>query len=96
MSKFSIGKLVATRRISERIGKDPAFGAFISEIIKRYERCDWGDLPNQDKRMNSKAVKCGGRILAAYIYSDSKSAEVIWIITESDRSVTTVLFRSEY
>lgn len=96
MSKFRIGKLVATRRISERIGKDPAFGSFISEILKRYEKCDWGDLPKPDKRMNSKAVRSGGRILAAYIYSDANSGEVVWVITESDRSVTTVLFRSEY
>ena len=96
MSKFKIGKLVATRKVSERIGKDPAFGAFVSESIRRYEKCDWGDLPKPDKRMNSKAVKEGGRILAAYIYSDIHSADAIWIITESDRSVTTVLFRSEY
>lgn len=96
MSKFSLGKLVATKPVSDRMNRDPVFNEFISSILKRYRQGDWGDLPQLDYQMNCRAVKSGGRILAAYIYSDDESGSMVWIITESDRSVTTILFADEY
>lgn len=94
MSKFKLGQLVATRKVAERAETDLDFYDFVCESIRSYISCDWGDTCDEDKRMNDDAVKNGERILAVYI--QRKTGEKIWIITEWDRSVTTILFPSEY
>ena len=52
----------------------------------------WGDLCQDDKESNDEAVKHGGRILSSYLVGIKK----VWVITEADRSVTTILLPSEY
>ena len=62
-------------------------------IISRHLSHDWGDLDSEDKRLNDHAVKSGGRVLSAYkVTPDQK----VWVITEADRSVTTLLLPEEY
>ena len=61
--------------------------------LKRHFSGDWGELDTHDKRVNDIAVTGGYRILSAYTTKDSTR---IWIITEDDRSVTTILLPSEY
>ena len=59
---------------------------------------DLGELCDEDKALNDEALNdpdCGGRIFSAYVNSDNENWR-IWIITESDRSATTVLFPDEY
>jgi hypothetical protein len=65
-----------------------------AQYIRRHECGDWGDLTVADKEANERALKEEGRILSAYILPKSK--EKIWVITEADRSVTTILLPSEY
>lgn len=91
--KFKLGCLVATRGVADLIDSSPSFAEFVSASLKRYSDCDWGEMTEDDIAMNNHAVKSGDeRIHAAYEYPEGK----IWIITEWDRSVTTVLFPSEY
>lgn len=99
MKKFEIGRLVASRGIMEQIESealsDNDFRTFINKSFERYIKCDWGDLDEEDKALNDNAVERGDlRILAAYIRPETK--EKIWIITEADRSYTTILFPNEY
>jgi len=54
---------------------------------------DWGDLSAEDKQLNDEAVQDGSRILSAY--TTAKGAKV-WVITEPDRSATTILLPDEY
>lgn len=92
---FDLGQIVVTRKIYERIKKDPEFHDFVTlSLYGRYPKCDWGDTCEEDKRSNDEAVKNGKRILA--VYKRKPTNETIWIITEWDRSVTTVLFPDEY
>lgn len=63
------------------------------EGLKRHAAADWGDVGREDKRLNDEALKVGERLLSAY--SDPKGTR-FWIITEWDRSVTTVLLPEEY
>lgn len=91
--KFKLGTTVMTRGINDRMAKDAEFAKFITESFKRYINCDWGDLCEEDKEMNDSAVKNNDdRILAKYSFNN----EDIYIITEWDRSVTTILFTDEY
>ncbi len=54
---------------------------------------DWGDLDDEDKKENELSVKQGFRILSAY---NLENGEKVWVITEWDRSVTTILLPEEY
>ena len=58
----------------------------------RHLHCDWGDICDEDWNRNDHAVKSGGRLLSAYLVAGEK----VFIITEWDRSVTTILFADEY
>ena len=62
-------------------------------LMKRHLTGDWGELSAEDAAANDQAIKDGSRILSNY---GLPTGERIWIITEADRSVTTVLFPSEY
>ena len=70
-----------------RAGQDPA------EFLTRHVTGDWGDLSDEDKEENELSVEQGFRILSAYTLEDDSR---IWIITERDRSATTLLTPSEY
>ena len=69
-------------------GQEPA------GLLARHVRGDWGDeLCEDDRHANSLSLEQGGRILSAYVL-DSRTK--VWVITEWDRSVTTILLPSEY
>ena len=87
-----LGQLVATRGIYEDMETDAAFSKEIGAALQRYQREDWGELPPEDIETNREALQYGARILAAYNTRRGR----IWIITEWDRSVTTILYPSEY
>lgn len=94
MVKFELGSLLMTNGIHERFNRDAGFRSFVYASLARYKDCDWGKLSEEDKKSNDEAVETGERILAAYIYP--KDNTKIWIITEGDRSATTILFPDEY
>lgn len=91
---FEFGRLMMTKAISDRVNQDDGFRAFIVQCFDRYLHCDWGNLEKSDRIMNDKALIRKGRLLASYKYPETE--EIIWIITEADRSTTTILYRHEY
>ena len=64
----------------------------IEEALSRHASGDWGELSEQDKAFNDEYLVTGGQILSEYTIQDRK----IWIVTSSDRSVTTILFPYAY
>jgi hypothetical protein len=81
-----------TNNVNERLALDTSFAKFVTNAIARFLRHDWGELCEEDTKANDWAIDNDARVLAAYGTQDDK----IWIIQEWDRSVTTVLFPSEY
>lgn len=63
-------------------------------LLLRHQLCDWGDLEKEDKCTNDEALKSGGRLLSSYNVHGPDHRD--WIITEWDRSVTTILLPEEY
>ena len=61
--------------------------------LLRHNLCDWGDICEEDWQKNNTAFYKGLRIFSAYTSSDG---DKFWIITEADRSYTTVLMPSDY
>jgi len=88
-SAFNLGRTVATPealRQLNRLGVPPI------RLIARHASGDWGDLCAEDKQANKDAIRDGDRILSAY----KLEGEKFYVITEADRSVTTVLLAYEY
>ena len=87
---FPSGRLVATPgalALLEQVNKSPL------EFLSRHLRGNWGDLCQEDKTENELSLKYGFRLLSSYQVTDNAK---IWIITEADRSVTTLLLPEEY
>lgn len=78
-----------TRGIAAKMNEDREFTEFIERSLRRYFNRDWGDTCKEDWKMNDNALKHGNnRIVASY--------DNIFIITEHDHSVTTILLKEEY
>jgi hypothetical protein len=88
--RFAPGSLVATPAVLEGFR---AAGDNPLTYLVRHVSGDWGDLNESDRQENELSVREGFRILSAYRMSDGTR---FWIITEADRSVTTVLLPEEY
>lgn len=87
-SLFELGRVVSTSHALNTLNR-----ADIYESLRRHTLGDWGDLDEEDKRANDMALCTGERLLSAY---RDREGVVFWIITEADRSVTTVLLPSDY
>jgi len=87
---FDSGQIVATPGALEALAEAGGIGL---EYINRHLKGDWGDLCDEDKQTNQEALKHGFRLMSAYILPTWVK---IWIITEHDRSVTTILLPEEY
>jgi hypothetical protein len=91
--QFPMGQTVLTRGVNDLIAEDAVFAKLVTESLVRHATGDWGDLSAEDKVENDLSLKEGLRLLSAY---ETEGLPKIWIITEADRSVTTVLFPEEY
>ena len=89
---FKLGQVVMTKGIASALEEDENFAMEVNTALAKYQLGDWGVTCDEDAEMNDVAVQVGERILAVYeTYKGN-----IWIITEWNRSVTTILFPSEY
>lgn len=88
--RFALGRVVATRNCLKHL---VSIGASALPYLERHQRGDWGNLGNSDKQANEDALKHGGRILSKYLLKDGTP---IYVITEADRSYTTVMLVGDY
>ena len=93
------GVLVTTVQISEEMSKNSKFSIFCQKSLEKHTQGDWGDVCEDDKKNNDFSLENEERIISSYNLPDYITVEFeskIWIITEWDRSITTILFPSEY
>ena len=86
--KFSLGQLVATTNAAAQIPSDE-----MAKAIKRHVSGDWGDLCDEDVATNEYGLRNRGRLMSVY---QAETKIPFWIVTEGDRSVTTVLLPEDY
>ena len=90
---FKTGQVVMTNGIQHMLNTETLVPKLhVDTIMKRHTTGDWGDVDDEDKQTNNDALKHGSRLISSYNVADTK----VWIITEADRSVTTILLPSEY
>jgi hypothetical protein len=87
-SIFLLGRLFMTPGAQERVPPSE-----MMQALRRHARGDWGELDDEDRQANDAALKDGTRLLSAY---RTKADVKFWIITEADRSMTTILLPEEY
>lgn len=88
---FELGLLLVTNGINDKLDS-VRFSKEITVALQRFTNVDWGEMDPEDIEANNEALRNGERLFAAYETSEGK----IWIITEADRSATTILFPDEY
>lgn len=89
---FELGRMVMTQSVSSLIDENRGANLSLLILLQRHKNGDWGTVPIEDKISNDEATREEGRVMSSY----KLCGEKIWIITEWDRSVTTVLFPIEY
>ena len=95
-TRVPLGQLVATPGVLDACEKH-----VLCDLVQRHTSGDWGVVDDDDKAMNDEALVVGNRILSAYPIDPDKPCaghgdNCVWIITEADRSVTTILLPEDY
>lgn len=88
--RFALGRIVSTPGALEALEEA---GQDWLTFLARHATGDWGELDPQDWQENESALEHGGRLLSAYNLSNGQR---LWLITEWDRSTTTLLLPAEY
>jgi len=88
LSPFSLGQTVITANALDQLHPED-----VTASLARHARRDWGDLCAEDVEENELSLREGFRLLSAYC---DRNGTKFWIITEADRSVTTVLLPEDY
>ena len=86
-NRFRLGQVVVTANAHDRLDR-----SVLAHALTRHAAGDWGDLDAEDAAANEEALTDGGRLFSAYGTGDNR----VWVITEADRSVTTVLLPEDY
>ena len=88
VAKFRIGRIVTTPEVLDTVPP-----AEIRTAITRHQAGDWGDIPEDDKRINERSLVDGSQIVSAY---HSAKKRKFLLVTEADRRTTTVLLPGQY
>jgi hypothetical protein len=89
-TKFNLGRVVATPGALEILAESAQEIGF---FLDRHIQGDWGEVDTHDQQANEDALVHGDRLLSAYRTLKGKR---LWVITEADRSATTILLPDEY
>lgn len=92
--KFDLGQVVVFKDVDEKMKEDRSFRVFVQVSIGRYVHRDWGQTSDEYAKANNRAIQNGARIRA--VYKQPRTDTTIRIITEANRSVTTIMFPDEH
>jgi hypothetical protein len=86
---FILGRTVATPAARERLSE---LNYSPLDLLRRHMSGDWAEMDSDDQQANQDAITHGDRVFSAYTIDKTK----FWVITEANRSMTTILLPSEY
>lgn len=85
--KFPLGQIVITENAAQHLDT-----VAVNEALRRHVSGDWGDVPPEDSCENEYSLQHGFRLLSAYGTGNRR----FWLVTEADRSATTIMMPSDY
>lgn len=88
VARFDLGRIVTTPGARDSLTEDDVLGALVRHMAE-----DWGELCEEDRKLNDLALQDGGRLFSRFT---SRGGTAFYVITEADRSVTTFLLPEEY
>lgn len=88
VARFRIGRICATPNALEALTQLDILAG-----LQRHQASDWGDVDRHDRQANDRALQGGSRLFSVY---HSANQVKFWIITEADRSLTTLLLPQDY
>ncbi|MFP3479383.1 hypothetical protein [Burkholderia ambifaria] len=88
--RFKLGRILAT---PAALSVMTNANVSVIHLLIRHACGDWGDLSESDREQNELAVEAGSRILSSYVLA---GGQTVWLITEWDRSMTTLLLPGDY
>lgn len=88
IAKFTLGQVVVTPGVLEKVNEVDQMKA-----LNRHAQCDWGYVSEEDERANNNALEHYERLFSVY---RTESGVEFWVITEADRSATTLLLPGDY
>jgi hypothetical protein len=91
--KFLLGSVVTTAGVARLVAHGKINVEFLQDSLMRHIQGDWGDMDCDDKEINNWSLMNGKRLLSRYSHEERRN---IYIITEHDRSITTILLPEEY
>ena len=96
---FPLGQVVTTpafmHEAETALDNQASLESVVLKALKRHMCGDWGELDEEDRLANNEALREGERLLSAYSIKGTSEVK-FWVITEWDRSVTTILLPSDY
>lgn len=102
VSKLTLGRVLTTRGVMQAMsglkidGSDWDAVGWLTNCLTRHRTGDWGNVCPEDAALNDEALVTGKRIVSCYMAPSDCQFAKVWIITEADRSATTVLLPEEY
>ena len=96
MPRLKLKVFLMSERVEDKVFEDDGFFKCVWHSLCEHRKCNWGDVSPERWQMNDEAFKDGKQIMSAYSFVDIGLGRKIWIITEADRSKTTILFPEEY
>ncbi|POP88819.1 SAM-dependent methyltransferase, partial [Pseudomonas amygdali pv. morsprunorum] len=89
---FELGRVVLTHSVQSLLENN---SLDVMQYLRRHATGDWGEISNDDWDSNQQALSAEGRLFSGYDI-DAGDETRLWIITEVDRSVTTIMLPSDY
>ena len=93
--RLEIGAMTMSKGVAAKMRGAEGRSPFVKDVLTamaRYIASDWGEVSEEDRQTNEKAIEHGGRVFASYTADGQK----VWVITEADRKSTAILFPEEY
>ena len=90
-AKFELGRPMLSGAVADLMAIDDNFTKFVLSSLRRHMLGDWGEMTEDDKKENEFSLDKHLRLFSSY-----SGLHKLWIITEADRSTTTILFPEDY
>ena len=89
---FTLGQVVMTQGIHQLVFEDKLNFADLMTMLLKHQAGDWGEVDVEDREVNDRALATNEHLVSVYTINETR----IWVITEADRSSTTILLPEEY